>query len=356
MRLREDKLQAETILPVPVLPILQTANVSPGLEAITLAIRGNAGLFRVANGAQVMPFARLRGTWFADDTELYAATWREDGSPGPVQRVDAKAGSFVEIWPPTSKFDPLLIIQDTHFSGPVLLVHEQSSFYVSPQGGIQYPGHKRSSELRALDLKTGRKLWSRQWEGDPPVPYADPQGDRVALGWRPTMSGGQALMKRYPSLKRQVDAAKPTINDVVFEVLEAFSGKAVGTALVRVGWGPESFDSVFSVGDFLICVRDGARITVYSLSTSEIRARVFGQYASASALRLAAADGNHLRVYDLKTGTKTNEYLFSEAPVYTHFSADGRRLLVLTAEHSIFVMDVTNFRDFTMSQSNSSPN
>src|SRR5258708_35572249 len=123
------------------------------------------------------------------------------------------------------------------------------------------------------------------------------------------MSGGQALAKRYPALKRQMDATKLTLNDAAFEVLEAASGKSVGTALVRVGWGPESFDSVFSVGDFLICVRDGARITVYSLSTSEIRARVFGQYASASALLLAAADGNYLRVYDLKTGTKTNEYL-----------------------------------------------
>jgi hypothetical protein len=158
-------------------------------------------------------------------------------------------------------------------------------------------------------------------------------------------------MKRYPSLRRQVDAAKPNINDAVFEVLEVSSGKAVGTAFVRVGWGPESFDSVFSVGDFLICVRDGARITVYSLSTGEIRGRAFGRYASASLRLLAAADGNHLRLYDLEPGAKKDEYLFSEASVYTHFSGDGKRLLVLTAEQSIFVVDLTNFRDSTASQS-----
>jgi hypothetical protein len=75
------------------------------------------------------------------------------------------------------------------------------------------------------------------------------------------MSGGKALAKRYPALKKQMDAVKLTINDAVFEVLEAVSGKSVGTALVRVGWGPESFDSVFSVGDFLICVRDEVWVT-----------------------------------------------------------------------------------------------
>jgi hypothetical protein len=88
----------------------------------------------------------------------------------------------------------------------------------------------------------------------------------VARGWRATTSGGEALAKHYPALKKHLDAAKLTINDAVFEVLEAVSGKSVGTALVRVGWGPESFESVFSVGDYLICVRDGARVTAYSLS------------------------------------------------------------------------------------------
>ena len=89
-------------------------------------------------------------------------------------------------------------------------------------------------------------------------------------------------------------------------------------------------------------MRDGARVTVYSLSTGEIHARVFGYYVSASAVTglLAAADRNHLRLYDLKTGAKKDEYLFPDAPVYTHFSADGKQLLVLTAQQLVFVLDV----------------
>jgi len=155
-------------------------------------------------------------------------------------------------------------------------------------------------------------------------------------------SGGQSLAKRYPALKRQMDATELTLNDAVFEVLGAASGKSVGTALVRVGFGPESFDTVFSVGDFLICVRDGARVTVYSLSTGEIQTRLYGQYISASAASglLAAADGNHLRLYNLKNGSKIDEYPFPEAPIYTRFSMAGNRLLVLTAQQFAYILDV----------------
>jgi hypothetical protein len=339
----DDKLEAEIVLPQPLLPSLRTAIVSPSLNAIVVGIRGDAGLFRTATGTQVMPFTRLRGAWFAADDELYIAGSREDGSAVPVKKVSPNSETARDAWFPMNKFDPATTILDTHPNGPVLFVFEQPAIYVHPNGKIGYPGVPIRSKLRALDLKSGREFWSKHWEGDLPVPYADPQGGRVSLGWRATTSGGQALAKRYPALKKQMDAVKLTINDAVFEVLDAVSGKSLGTALVRVGWGPESFDSLFSMGDFLICMRDEARVTVYSLSTGEIQARLFGRYISASRATalLAAADANHLRLYDLKTGTRKAEYLFSEPPVYTHFSEDGKRLLVLTAGQSIFVLDVS---------------
>ena len=317
--------------------------------AIVIGTRGDAGLFLTATGNQLAPFRQLTGAWFAGDDELYIAESGQGGSTTAIKKVNPKGQTVTSIWSPIFKPDPRLTVSDTRLAGPALFALEQTF------------SHPARDKLQALDLKTGRELWVGKWVHhtatlaevgqfsvatwyDPPIPYPDPQGDRVAIGWTAMESGGQALAKRYPALKRQMDAAKLAINDAaaVFEVLEAASGKSVGTALVRVG-GPDSFDSVFSVGDFLICVKDEARVTVYSLSTGEIQTRVFGRYVSASAASdlLAAADGNHLRLYDLKAGTKKDEYLFSDAPVYTHFSGDGKRLLVLTAGQSIFVLDVS---------------
>jgi hypothetical protein len=358
----EDALEAQTVLPAPLLPSLRVANASPTLDTLVLGVRGDAALFRADTGNQIMAFRRLTGAWFAGDDKLYIAESRQDGLPAPIKEVNPNRETTTDTWSPTFKSDPQFTILNTHTGGPVLFVLEQSSVYVFPDGHTDSPGHQSMHKLRALDMKTGRELWLRQWvhhtpvavggEGvgqfpvrtwyDPPIPYADPQGDRVAIGWRAMTSGGQSLAKRYPALKRQMDATKLTLNDAVFEVLEAASGKSVGTALVRVGFGPESFDTVFSIGDFLICVRDGARVTVYSLSTGEIQARLYGQYISASAASglLAAADGNHLRLYNLKNGSKIDEYPFPDAPVYTRFSTAGNRLLVLTAQQVAYVIAV----------------
>src|SRR6266446_5201916 len=356
---RDDKLEARTILPPPWLPTLRVANASPNLEDIVVGTRGDAGLFLTATGNQLAPFKQLTGAWFARDDELYIAQSSEGGSTTAIKKVNRKGETASDSWSPAFKSDPLLKILDTRIAGPVLFVLEQPSMYISPDGHAV--GHPQlRDQLRALDLKTGRELWVRKWVHhpatltgvgqfpvatwyDPPIPYPDPQGERVAIGWTAMESGGQALAKRYPALKRQMDAAKLPINaaDAVFEVLEAESGKSVGTALVHVG-GPASFNSVFSVGDFLICVRDETRVTVYSLSTGEIQARLFGHYVSASAATglLAAADGNHLRLYSLKSGSKIEEYLFPGAPVYTRFSTAGNRLLVLTAQQFAYVIDV----------------
>jgi hypothetical protein len=358
----DDKLEARTIVPAPWLPTLRVANASPSLENIVVGVRGDAGLFHTATGNQVMPFRRPTGAWFAEDDEAYIAESGEDGSTAPIEKVNPTSGTTTDTWSPTFKSDPRFTTLDTHLGGPVFFALEQTPIYFFPDGHTENPGHEQRDKLRALDLKTGRELWLRQWVHrspvelwsggvgefsartwyDPPVPYSDPQGERVALGWRAMTSGGQALAKRYPALKGQMDAVKLTMNDAVFEVLEAASGKSVGTALVRVGWGADSFDSVFSVGDFLICVRDEARATVYSLSTGQIQTRVFGRYVSASAAAglLAAADGNYLRLYRLENGNKVDEYLFPNAPVYTRFSAEGARLLVLTAEQLVYVIEL----------------
>ena len=344
----DDKLEARTILPPPWLPTLRVANASPNLEDIVVGTRSDAGLFLTATGNQLAPFNQLTGVWFAGDDELYIAESSEGGSTTAIKKVNPKGETATDIWSPIFKSDPRLTVSDTRLAGPALFALEQTS------------SHPARDKLGALDLKTGRELWVRKWVHhpatptgvgqfpvatwyDPPIPYPDPQGERVAIGWTAMQSGGQALAKRYPALKRQMDAAKLAINDAaaVFEVLEAASGKSVGTALVRVG-GAASFDSVFSVGDFLICVRDETRVTVYSLPTGEIQARVFGRYVSASAASglLAAADGNHLRLYSLRNGNKVDEYLFPSAPRYTRFSAAGSRLLVLTAEQILYVIEL----------------
>ena len=113
-------------------------------------------------------------------------------------------------------------------------------------------------------------------------------------------------------------------------------------ALAQFGGGPESFDGAYSVGDSLILSKDGVRITILSLLTGGEVARLRGTFSSTSDRTnlLAAADLRRLNLYDLRSGAKYNDFLFPENIAYTHFSADGKRVLVLTTNQTVYVLDV----------------
>jgi hypothetical protein len=48
----------------------------------------------------------------------------------------------------------------------------------------------------------------------------------------------------------------------------------------------------------------------------------------------------HLRVFDLKTLQRTNEYFFAEPIATKIFSTDGKRLLVLLSDQTVFQLDI----------------
>jgi hypothetical protein len=54
--------------------------------------------------------------------------------------------------------------------------------------------------------------------------------------------------------------------------------------------------------------------------------------------------GRGLFLYDLATTAKLEQQFFSESVAYTHFSADGNRLLVLTRHQVAYVLDLSSVR------------
>jgi hypothetical protein len=93
----------------------------------------------------------------------------------------------------------------------------------------------------------------------------------------------------------------------------------------------------------LILSKDSMRITIFSLSTGQETARLRGAFSSASGETnlLAASDAERLIMYDLKSGAKRGDFLLPEDVAYTHFSADGKRLLVLTMNQAVYLLDVS---------------
>jgi tricorn protease-like protein len=117
--------------------------------------------------------------------------------------------------------------------------------------------------------------------------------------------------------------------------------------------GKDSFRiaSVFAAGDYVMIADTQNRVLVYSLSTGEQKGRVFGSRAVIGRMdgqSGAQSDGlicvenerGKLTVYDLASLEKRDEFTFTHPVSLTSFSQDGKKLFVLTANQSVYVLNV----------------
>ncbi len=330
--------------PLSTAEILHAAAVSPGLKTFAVGVPGQGGIFDVATGQRRDSFQALNGAWCESDDLCYLQIPGEKPLEFKITTLNLLSNATSGAW----FFANELVRNEDIFSGPVMLKHYAQQIYAYPDAA-RFP-----FELQALDAKTGKFLWNCPFGGDTsrinrrenvPVVFTDPQGDRVVLGWGAKDSGAQHAADRSPALRRALHGAKLSVHDSVFEVLDDRTGNFAGAALVQTGAGAESFNEAFSEGDWLILARAGRNIIAISLSTgAQIQEQnVYNPAISGTSNLLSAvADGGKLVLYDLKTNSVWAQYTFPTAVVYSHFSADGKRLLVLTMDQTVYVLDVSH--------------
>ena len=338
-------------MPASPISLLRTASVSPGLQTIVLGIDGSAGAYNAATGKRVVGFPGLGGAWCPDDQTCYL---RIPGAPGmgptssTLESLDSKTGATANV----ATLQEMNYQNENISSGSVLLAHRVKPPVLGAMpamGGRSFP-----YEIHALDPANGKELWQRSFEIDPysqtpsikstPVVYTDPQGDRIVLGWGARTPGGKEAADHSATAKNLMKQVKVTDHDSVFEVLDARSGKTVAAAFVQTAGGADTFDSAFSEGDWLVLEKGGQSVSVISLSTGSQVAQDAGNAPAISAeagLVSFSGDAGHFTIADLKTPGQKREYTFPSRVAYSHFSADGKRLLVMTDDQTVYLLDTT---------------
>ena len=324
-------------VPLDSLPVLRAAAVTPDLDRIAFSVDGNSAAFQVATGERTYTGPRFSAAEFSEHASAYLLLPRDGSNPLRVLQVALASGKATPAW---SGGKDLL-----RSGGAVLLEYALAApirhrFLATQENDIPY-------RLRALDPATGKELWKREFFENSPVPFADPQGDRLVLGWNATSPHAASAAKRIPSVWEIFKHAKISKLDSYFEILDARFGKPVGGLLIQVGSGPASYDAAFSAGNALFLLKDGKRVSVYSLRDGRLEARLVGGIPTANAQNnlFAMEEGpGRLFIYDLATAAKLEQQFFSESIAYTHFSVDGNRLLVLTRHQVAYVLDLSGVR------------
>jgi len=327
------------------LPTLHVAAVSPNLQSFALSVGGAGGTYRIATGELVDSDSRMKGAWFADDMMVYTSDDLPHGSVIAVHQLQVASGKKSRIWSKDNFFPGDLLPDDVRSSGRLLLVvaPARSSAGTGADVGLELKS-SQAYELRALGIENGKLLWTRSFTSDVPIPFADPQGERLVLGWVATSEAAKTEAKKLRKEFGDLKASNLTEHDTFLEVLDARNGKIIGAAFAQIGAGPEEFEFVFAAGDALILVKDEVRITILSISTGKVAARLTGSIPAASGETnlLAASNGKRLTLYSLKTGTKIGQYVLPDEIAYLHFSASGKQLFVLTVHEIALVLDVVS--------------
>jgi hypothetical protein len=121
-------------------------------------------------------------------------------------------------------------------------------------------------------------------------------------------------------------------------------GATLGKALVKTNKRSLRVEKGSADGDWLVVTATGNQILLFSLATGAEKAQFFGilpvLVASASMLAIEK-DTRELDLYDLNTQQLQRRYIFSDPISLKKFSDDGKRLLVLTASQTAYLIDTT---------------
>lgn len=201
--------------------------------------------------------------------------------------------------------------------------------------------HEVRFELRSvIDDKV---VWIREFPKAAPGYFFDAPSGRLIFYWTLGSEAGKAQLKQDANLAARAKQMGNKDDDYLFEVVDAFAGKTVGTLLLETGQGSFDIESAFSDGEWLVIRDDDNRVLVYSIKEGNVRHRFFGAEAALNVTRQQIAVENYpgeLTIYDLATGDVQSRLVFGRDAALTRYSLDGKRLFVLTTEQVAYAFDV----------------
>ena len=325
-----NELVAKVVLPPSPLGILRASALSPDMKWLAVSERSRGAVWDLSKGERKFHIYGFRGAHFADNGSLYVDLSKYGNSERNVGRLVLATG-------------------ETFAGAPT---EEERSLWATQQGPFVLSlkpaeGKKEAAAsgyvLSVRDAQTAAPLWSQQYAKEAPRAWANPDEGTIVLGWGVATSAAKAEIQRDPALKARLALLREKEGDYFLQVLDARRGNVLSQLLIETGKGSFRIQHVFAAGESIVISDSQNRVLVYSLATGEQTGKAFGgrpAVAKATGLLCVENERGQLTLYDLKTMTKRDNFVFSSPVSLARFSADGTRLFVLTANQTAYVLDL----------------
>lgn len=322
-----NELAAKVVLPRNPLGRLRAATVSPDFKWLAVSERSRGAVWDLTKGERVFHVRGFRGAHFADNGTLYADFPTFGETKRNVARLELSTRGAAE----GAKIEDSWL---TEQHGPYLVVRKPLK-----KGGD--PSENITLEVR--DARSAAPIWARDFPKEAPRVWVDPVGDVMVLAWAVKSNAAKAEIKGDPKLAQRLAAMKEKEGDYLLQTLDARTGKQTGALLVETGKGSFRVAGVAAAGDLLLISDTENRVLVYSLADGEQKGRFFGGRPAASqaaGLLSVENESGQLTVYDLATMARRDQFTFASPVSLARFSPDGKRLFVLTANQTAYVLNM----------------
>jgi predicted Zn-dependent protease len=334
--------EASVTLPVSPLGALRGAGVSADLARVALSGRERGGVWDTVTGRRITHIRGFQGADIENPSTLYADF---------PARKEIRDGKLTLIDRMIARVD-----LTTGTSAGVLTIGAaaadlKSHYYVTltPE---QPDDWNRNITLEVRDIATSTVLWTRRFLNQPPWLFYDLASGRLVFEWDISSAEARAQIKADANLRAALDAPEMKVGASLLEVIELQDGKPAGRLLVstgrtaaedELGYYIRRIQAVASSGDVVVVLDRNNQAIVYSLSAGKRIGTLFGRFAvvsdAAGLLALQNAAGE-LQFYDSKTAARKADVHLGSPVRLARFSADGRQLLVVTADQVARLLDI----------------
>lgn len=305
-------------LPEANLGSLKAVAASGDLRWLAVSGKSRGAVWNVDSNVRTLHVRGFHGAWFSEE-KLYV----------DMPEFEKSKRQIGELIPSTGGGTNGYQIGDAHASqyGPYILVTKPKDNRSS----------SRNAELEVLDVRDGHVLWSRNFPRE--LPWVSFAPGQIVMVWSLSKSAGHEELQHFGDLKKQA-----TDDDYLAEVIDLASNSVLNRVLIKTNKSSFRIEHVQARGNWMVATATGNQILTYSALSGEEKASIFGTSpVCAPNGELLAADGESgdLKLYTLGNSQPRQQYTFPDPIAFKQFSADSKRLLVLTATQKVYILDVT---------------
>jgi WD40 repeat protein len=312
-------------LPEAQLGAIRTAAVSPDLNWLAASQSSRGAVWNVQSGQRTYHVRGFRGAYFGADSNFYVDFPKYLKTDRTIARLPL---SHNEV-------QPLYTLDDKERS------LQGGKYLLTLVPAETNKNANRNITLEVHDVVSRNVLWSRHFPEERPGNFVDSGTNSLVLDWMAGSKEIQSLVKQDRDAESRLAPYKNREGIHYIEALDLDSGKQRFAMAIDTGKGSFRISDMIATPDRLVVADSNNRLLVFSSKGTPI-GTVIGSHPQVSLtgnLMTARTQTGELTLYDLQTLHPRAVHNFDSRVAYSAFSAGGKRLLVLSANQTIYLLD-----------------